>query len=232
MAAFERKEYSTQKIHKLIDQAESGDMEALKELQRQNSLMAKAANERMRRLERAGMVSRETDEIKGTAAYDRAKFFLQDQLGLNNFSEGKNRTLDQIREQIDQELAFLNSLTSTPIGERMRIRNAEAGIKELAGEVFRPADVSADQKYTASAKEVRSLENFFRSDAWAALRERGITSPTEVKEAAAALNKGASMLTLRALVKDYENGELTKFQVWQGWTSGMTAAEVREKAHR
>lgn len=229
MNTFQRKDVDTQKLYKLIDAAESGDKDALAALQRENALMAKAANMRMRRLEEAGFVSRETGEIRGTYAYERAKYFLQD-MGKRYFSESKKQTLEQIKDQIDEEIKFMNSLSSTPGGERIRIKKNEARIKELADVLYKPDDLDTNIVYEADEKEVRSLKNFFRSDAWAVLRERGITSSDAVREAATALNRGASMLTLRALVKDYEKGELSKFQVWEGWTSGLKAKEVREKA--
>ena len=106
MNTFQRKDVDTQKLYKLMAAAESGDKDALAALQRENALMAKAANMRMRRLEEAGFVSRETGEIKGTYAYERAKYFLQD-MGKRYFPEGKKQSLEQIKDQIDEEIKFM-----------------------------------------------------------------------------------------------------------------------------
>ena len=183
--------------------------------------MAKAANQRMREIEKHGYVLSTDEGVSGTNAYNRAKYYLQSELSLKNFSEGKKRSIEQIEDQIYQQLAFMNAQGSTISGIKEHEKNVEFGIEKTTAALF-------EGDYT-SDRSKNLLKSFFQSAAWNELRERG-GSAEMVREASAAFDRGASLKTLKAVFKDYQKGQLSRFQVWQGWSSGMKASDIRRKA--
>lgn len=95
-------------INKLIRQARTNPT-ALSKLRAYNMRLAKRANQRLLRLERADFAY---------FAYDRAVHFTQTELGRNRFSANASLDYDTLRLQVKELETFLSAETSTVSGQR------------------------------------------------------------------------------------------------------------------
>ena len=105
---------TAQEIDRLAQAATAGNQSAIEELGNINNRLAKRANERMRDIERKG--------LEGTAAYNRAKYFIQEQeFGTGEyFSQSKKLDPDDLILNIQNASQYLRSQTSTAAGEIQR----------------------------------------------------------------------------------------------------------------
>ena len=213
------KEWTSQDVDALINKARGGDSTALYELQNASRLISKRANERMRELERKGLVKVSDGVTHGTSAYDRAKYYLQESLGLRNFSEGKHRSIDQIEDQIYEALAFNNSLTSTAAGVKLLQGGADKNI-EIAENKYLDKTISMfNLKETYSDR--RLLMELFTSDVWSELRERS-GSQVQIQEYLDSRKRGMKMSDLKKIFKDYSRSNTEgRLRNWQGWMQGQ-----------
>lgn len=214
------REWTRQEIERLVERARSGENDALYDLQIASRLIAKRANQRMNDLEKQGFVHYEDGELKGTQAYDKAKYFLQEQLGLKHFSEGGKRSIDQIEDQIYAALEYNNSLSSTAAGVRTMTSTEETkGLEELA-ERF-------TGEGTYSTKKM--MLDFFQSDYWQEMRSYGGGSPEQLKEAMTAITeRGAKISDLKKQFEKYKKGKVDSFKMWKNWTAGKKSHTVMQ----
>lgn len=197
-----------QELYEVLAQAEAGDQSAITWLQKQNNLLAKRANERMRYMEISGFL----EDSKGTAAYERAQYYLTEEQGRTRFYTGKKGSLDDIAKNIEQVSNFLRSQTSTVRGELRRRDKIFASLEE-GGWI----DVPDDPKQASRFK--RNFNRFLESDAWNDLKK---TIGTNIlKVASEAIQDGTRVGDLISMFKDYQTREdVDIFDVWDSWTAG------------
>lgn len=104
-----RKQKLNDEIRRLITRAKKGDENALQQLLTYNSKVAKRANQRLARLERAGL-----DKY----SYDRATAYTQQEYGGNRFTTDRKRlkNIEDLEAQLLEVETFLKSQTSTVSG--------------------------------------------------------------------------------------------------------------------
>lgn len=202
---------TAQELETLYNRANSGDDSALAQLGELNNKIAKRANERMRDIERRG--------LEGTAAYNRAKYYIDDS-DFNKgeyFSQSKRLDVDDLVSNIENASVYLRSQTSTAAGEMKRRSDildtlADRGHIELPDD---PADLASFRS--------KFLE-FLDSNAWDDIKKHlYATGSGMVGEAAEAIKNGANVNDLLRAFKDYEKGADTDlFEVWDNWQSGDT----------
>lgn len=199
---------TTQEIRDLALQAYNGDEAAAQELADLNNRIAKRANERMRDLERKG--------LEGTAAYNRAKGFIQDAdfgaAGRNYFSQSRKLTPDDAADNLINATTFLRSQTSTAAGEMER--RDDIWDKLIENEVIE--DVENDPE----TYKKRFME-FLDTNAWKDIKKAMyVTGSGMLKDAGEAIQNGAKVGDLVRAFKDYERGADTDlFEIWDNWTS-------------
>lgn len=222
---------TVQEVRDLAERAEKGDKDALTELGNLNNKLAKRANERMRDLERKGMIDKKAGVNKrkgiyegGTAAYNKAKYWLSteaDFSGNDYFSQSRNLKVEDAAANIEAASEYLRAQTSTSAGERRRrekIANAlqESGffdnyIQPDAGEAVGTTDVLKGK-----------LIEMFETDAWADIRKanKGGTN-TLVAEAVDALSSGALLGDLKRAFRDYQREKVDTdlIEIWDEWSS-------------
>ena len=218
-----------QEIRKLAERADAGDASALSELGQLNNRLAKRANERMRDIERKGM--------QGTAAYNRAKYWMQEEAdfaGNDYFSQAttllspkeaaknplsKKLTVEDATNNLEAITDFLRSQTSTSAGEMKRRTNI--GDKLVDAGFF--DDVMNDPENKYSIDELKDkLMQMFDTDAWSEIRKnnRGGTNPI-VQQAVDALSQGALIGDLKRAFKDFQRKKLDTdyIELWENWSS-------------
>lgn len=181
-------------IESLATRAAGGDSGALAELGRLNSKYGRAANQRMRELEKRGME---------TGAYIRA----QDVTGKEKprFSQAKTGSAEALMRSIEETTKFLNYQTSTVSGEMQRRENIMQGM-ERAG-----YNVGNDKE---------SFLRFLDSDAWNEIRGM-FGSKDAMQRVSDALESGAQISELMAAYEEFQRGEGAAediLQVWDGWS--------------
>lgn len=200
---------TSQEVDELYERAQRGDQRATEELKKLNVRLAKRANERMREIERQG--------LDGTAAYNRAKYFIENQDFGNGeyFSQSKLLEADDLLLNIENASQYLRSKTSTAAGELKRRENiidklADRGYIELPDD---PADI---------ANFKRKFVEFLDSNAWDDVKKHMYaTGSGLLKEAAEAIQNGANVNDLLRSFKDYQHGSETDlFEIWDNWQSG------------
>lgn len=185
---------TVQEINKLYERAERGDSSALSDLINTNRQLSRRANNRMSDLRKAG--------FGDTAAIRRAEYYLQE-AGVKGkgFRTGRKLSLDDVTENLEQVVQFLNYQTSTVSGERKRRREIINQMREN-GINIRKGD------------ENKFLE-FLDSDAWSEFKY--ISSGRILEEAAEKINAGASIKELNEAYEKYQSGEVDIFEAWDEW---------------
>ena len=198
---------TSQEVDRLYQRATSGDATALQELGDLNNKLAKRANERMRDIERQG--------LEGTAAYNRAKYYIQDQEfgGGEYFSQSRKLDPDDLLMNIDNVSEYLRAETSTSAGERRRRQNISDSLENKGFfDDVAPEDVNNTKK---------QLLDFFDTDAWEDIRKHNKGGTNEmVAEAVEAIENGALLGDLKRAFKDFQRGADTDYiDIWKNWTS-------------
>lgn len=199
---------TTQYIDDLASRAESGDQEAIDELGNLNNRLAKRANERMRDIERKG--------LEGTQAYNRAKYFIQNQdFGPGEyFSQSRKLDPEEAALNLKNVAIYLRSQTSTAAGELKRRRDI---IDKLADNGY--LDVPDEDP----AEFKRKFLDFLDTNAWEDIKKHMYaTNAGMLKDAGEAIQNGAKLGDLTRAYKDYQKGSDTDlFEIWDNWTSGQ-----------
>lgn len=199
---------TTQYINDLADKAAKGDSAALAELGELNNRISKRANQRMRDIEAKG--------LEGTAAYNRAKYFIQNQdFGTGQyFSQSRKLDADDAALNLINATQYLRSQTSTAAGE-MRRRADIVDRLEEGGWIEVPDDDPATFK--------RNFLEFLDSNAWDDIKKHMYaTNSGLLQDAGEAIQNGAKIGDLMRAFKDYQKGSDTDlFEIWDNWTSGQ-----------
>ena len=199
---------TTQEINDLALKAYNGDEAAAQELADLNNRIAKRANERMRDLERKG--------LSGTAAYNRAKGFIQDAdfgaAGRNYFSQSRKLDPDDAADNLKNAATFLRSQTSTAAGENER--RDQIWDKLIENEIIDEAEADPE-------KYKKRFMEFLDTNAWKDIKKAMyVTGSGMLKDAGEAIQNGAKVGDLVRAFKDYERGADTDlFEIWDNWTS-------------
>lgn len=202
---------TAQEIDRLAQAAAAGDRSAIEELGNINNRLAKRANERMRDIERKG--------LEGTAAYNRAKYFIQEQdFGTGEyFSQSKKLDPDDLILNIQNASQYLRSQTSTAAGEIQRRKDI---IDKLAdrGHIELPDDSDDIEGFKKKFLE------FLDSNAWDDIKKHMYAAGSGMLgDAAEAIQNGANVNDLLRAFKDYQKGSDTDlFEIWDNWQSGDT----------
>lgn len=199
---------TSQELNKIYEAAVSGDQDALKELGDLNNRLSKRANERMRDIERQG--------LDGTAAYNRAKYWISEQTGKEYFSQSRKLSPDELMETLEASTDYLRSQTSTAAGERKRREQITDRLDDMGffDDVEDPGDKTDVKK---------ELLDFFDTDAWSDIRKHNRGGTNEVVlQAIDALQNGALVGDLKRAFKDFQRGKLDTdyIELWDDWTSG------------
>lgn len=199
---------TTQYINKLAEKAAAGDLAAISELGDLNNRIAKRANQRMRDIEAKG--------LEGTAAYNRAKYFVQNQdFGTGEyFSQSRKLDADDAALNLINATQYLRSQTSTAAGE-MRRRADIVDRLEEGGWIEIPEEDPATFK--------RKFLDFLDSNAWDDIKKHMYaTNSGLLQDAGEAIQNGAKLGDLMRAFKDYQKGADTDlFEIWDNWTSGQ-----------
>lgn len=198
---------TAQEIDRLYNAALSGDKDAAAQLGDINNKISKRANERMRDIERKG--------LEGTAAYNRAKYFIQEQdFGTGEyFSQSKKLDVDDLVLNIQNASTYLRSQTSTAAGEIQRRRDI---IDKLAdrGHIEIPEGNPEGFK--------KKFLEFLDSKAWDDIKKHMYAAGSGMlKDAGEAIQNGANVNDLIRAFKDYQKGSDTDlFEIWDNWQGG------------
>lgn len=198
---------TAQEVDRLYKAASKGDQNALDQLGELNNRLSKRANQRMRDIERQGMA--------GTAAYERAKYWISEQTGGEYFSQSRRLDPETLVETIDAASDYLRSQTSTAAGERRRRQNIADALEDRG--FF---DDMGDEDMPVDTVKNKLLE-FFDTGAWEDIRKhnRGATNLV-VSEAVEALKNGALIGDLKRAFKDFQTGADTDYiELWDNWSS-------------
>lgn len=195
----------------------------IEELRKINETLAKRTNERMRQLEK--------HDFDSTAAYQRAKSFIDKSTYSkgNRFSRSKKIDAEELVKQVKQEANFLRWQTSTVAGEMKRREKifdtlTSQQINPKTGEIDEPIiDIPGGMDYDAFKK---SFLDFLDSDAWEELKKHMYYSDI-LRDAGAAVASGASVESLVEAIKDYTGGDRSKdlITIWDNWTKVTEVAE-------
>ena len=201
-----------QEIRKLAERAESDPLAAA-QLGDLNNKLAKRANERMRDIERKG--------LEGTAAYNRAKYWLSEEAdfsGNEYFSQSRKLQPEDAAANLEAISDYLRSQTSTAAGEVRRRQNIADKLEDAG--FF--DDIASDDSVEMSVDEAKDkLMQMFDTDAWSDIRKnnRGGTNAL-VADAVDALSNGALVGDLKRAFKDFQRGADTDYiEMWDNWTS-------------
>lgn len=199
---------TTQYIKSLAEKAAAGDPSAISELGDLNNRIAKRANRRMRDIEAKG--------LEGTAAYNRAKYFVQNQdFGTGvYFSQSRKLDADDAALNLINATQYLRSQTSTAAGE-MRRRADIVDRLEEGGWIEIPEEDPTTFK--------RKFLDFLDSNAWDDIKKHMYaTNSGLLQDAGEAIQNGAKLGDLMRAFKDYQKGADTDlFEIWDNWTSGQ-----------
>ena len=187
------KAISFENIEDLAGRAAGGDSSTLAELGRLNSKYGRAANERMRALERKGFE---------TGAYKRAV----EELGKARFSQAKTGSAESLLRSLEKVTKFLNYQTSTLSGEMERRSNILEGMDRAGYNV---------------GKDKAAFLRFLESDAWNEIRGM-FGSKDAMARVSDAMERGANIDDLVESYNEFTAGESEAediLQVWDGWAS-------------
>lgn len=207
---------TAQEIDALYQRAIEGDADAEAQIGQLNQTLAKRANTRLRDIESKGM--------QGTAAYNRAKYWLGEEYGGEYFKQNKVPSkfygIDDMIDNIEASAEFLRSQTSTAAGESKRRKNIIDALESSDYDFF--GDIEAETPL--QQKDVkRQLLELFDSDVWSDIRKAnaGATNPVVV-EAIEAINNGALLGDLKRAFKDFqlkESEHQDYIDLWDEWRS-------------
>jgi len=208
---------TTQEIRRLAAQAEKGDPDALQKLGDMNNRLAKRANERMRDIERKG--------LSGTAAYNRAKYWLQEEAdfsGNDYFSQSRKLSPEDAEANLEAITDYLRSQTSTAAGEKRRRQSIGDKLydKGFFDDYLDALPDEADEGAALDNMQKKLME-MFDTDAWDDIRKqnKGGTNAL-VAEAVDALSQGALIGDLKRAFRDFQRGSDTDYiEMWDNWTS-------------
>ena len=191
MARYEAISFET--IVSLANRAAGGDSAALSELGRRNSQYGRAANQRLRELEKRGMV---------TGAYIRA----QDATGKDRprFSQAKTGDAENLLRSLEQITKFLNYQTSAMSGEMTRRENILKGLDRAGYNVGNNKD---------------AFLRFLDSNAWSEVRGM-YGSKDAMQKVSDAISAGADIEDLILAYQEFERGESEAediLQLMDGW---------------
>lgn len=207
---------TTQSIEKLY---KAGNID---ELRRINERLAKTANQRMAQLFKSG--------IKSSQALDRAKYYLWQESGISTggvFSRSKKLDPEKLIEQLKEELIFLRSDTSTVTGEKeLRVKKSFKALTEgVDGKkpyMPIPKDIQVPESFEGSPAEYFESKflSFLRQDAWKDIKKYLYASDTNIlADAGEAIARGASISDLRDAYKQFLEGEVDIYSMWDNWVS-------------
>lgn len=197
----------------------------IEELRQINETLAKRTNERMRQLEK--------HDFDSTAAYQRAKSFIdKSTFSKNNrFSRSKNIDAEELVKQVKQEANFLRWQTSTVAGELKRRENIFASLTDKErrdpsnGKIIGPVIDTPSEGDLDEFK--KSFLDFLDNDAWEELKKHMYYSDI-LKDAGAAVASGASVEKLAEAINEYKGGNREKgdlITIWDNWTNVTEVAE-------
>ena len=210
---------TAQEIDALYQRAIEGDADAEAQIGQLNQTLAKRANTRMRDIESKGM--------QGTAAYNRAKYWLGEEYGGEYFKQNKVPSkfygIDDMIDNIEASAEFLRSQTSTAAGESKRRKNIIDALESSDYDFFGGIE-SEDPAQQDDVK--RQLLDFFDTDAWEDIRKhnRGGTNPM-VAQAIEAINNCAKLGDLKRAFKDFQmktSADRDYIELWDEWASADT----------
>ena len=154
--------------------------------------------------------------LEGTAAYNRAKYFIQNQdFGTGKyFSQSRKLDADDAALNLINAAQYLRSQTSTAAGE-MRRRADIVDRLEEGGWIEVPDEDPATFK--------RNFLEFLDTNAWDDIKKHMYaTNAGMLQEAGEAIQNGAKLGDLTRAFKDYQKGADTDlFEIWDNWTSGQ-----------
>ena len=198
-----------QMIDVLYEQAEAGDMAALKEFAELNLKLSKRANSRMATIEKS-------PDAEGTGAYRQAQYFLGE-LGRKKFSEKgtipKNSdSLEAMYDNLEAAGKFLRMQTSTMRGENLRRELIFKKLEE-GNYINIPEDPKARIRYK------KEMNKFLSSDAWKEIKATYLSGA--IKTASEAISSGARVSNLIDLFNQYQSStDHDLLQIWEGWQEG------------
>ena len=196
---------TTQQIESLY---ESGNISALTDL---NETLAKAANTRLGRLEKA--------DLDNTAAYKRASYYLGEVSDFsqgNRFSRSKKMDIDDLYEQLKEESKFLRSQTSTISGEKSRRDKIFESLTE--GRNGKEPAVKIPEGANVDEFKDKFLA-FLDDDYWKEIK-KNIYTKNILNEAGEAIAAGASLDDLKAALDDYMEKDIGDIDsIWLDWIS-------------
>ena len=207
---------TAQEVDALYKRASRNDPDAVSELGELNNKLAKRANQRMRDIERKG--------IQGTAAYNRAKKYLEDfdTGGFTKqeyFSQSRKLDPDVLYKNIEEASKYLRWQTSTPAGEMKRRSKIVDSLME--NKTIKETFADIDDAETVK----KDLLDFFDTDAWADIRKanKGGTDPV-VAKAIEAIEHGALLSDLTRAFKDFQFNKVDTDQIelFESWASAKT----------
>lgn len=188
------KAISFEDIENLATKAATGDTSALSELGRLNSKYGRAANQRMREMEKRGLE---------TGAYKRA---VEDTGGKGRFSQAKTGDAETLLRSLEKVTKFMNYQTGTVSGEMLRREHILEGLER--GNY----NVGSDRK---------AFLDFLDSDAWTEFKSM-YGSKDAMKQISDAMERGANITDLLGAYNEFVNKESEAkdlLQVWDGWVS-------------
>lgn len=171
------------------------DDDALKELGRLNSKYGRAANQRMRELEKRGLE---------TGAYIRARDALNK--AKPRFSQAKKGEAEELVKSLEETVKFLNYQTSSVTGEMERRENIIKGMERAGYSI-------GDSK--------KDFLDFLDSDAWNEVRAM-FGSKEAMRQVSDAIDAGKDIAELTEAFKAFQKGQSESediLQVWDNWAN-------------
>lgn len=175
-----------QSMINLLDRAEAGDENALREAQFLSAKLAKRANVRLSDLEQRG--------FEASPAYLRVRDIMSEEnlSGRVRFSESKKLSAEQLETQLEELSVFLGAESSTGAGEALRRTGIdtmlETGIIEIKDE--------------NKNKIKRGLQRFLESDEWNIYRKTVGYVKGTMQTVVNALERGAKLTDFRKMVRE------------------------------
>ncbi len=198
-------------INRKAKAAESGDPEALKQLQNQYVREVKRANERARNLDRHGL---DTGSLKQ----------YRKNLDGNFISQSRNLEIDEMVAGLKKAEKFLKSQTSTVSGEMERRHKNYLSLtkpkRDKRGRIISQSFVKPPPEGMSKLQQERALNRFLSNKHFEELKKTLGTNV--IKEAADAINQGIPVIRLSRLYNEYVNSnKKTDIRaIWSAFTTG------------
>lgn len=207
---------SMQEIDALYKAGKIDEMRAI------NERLAKTANQRRVQLYESG--------IKTSSARSRMELFTQQVLPEHGFNTGgvfsRSKKLDPelLKKQLEEEIIFLKSPSSTVSGEKRR--RAEASFDTLTHgkkpylDIPEEIQIPADWEGSSNDYFKEMFLGFLEEDAWKDIKKYLYSPDTNVlAEAGEAISRGASLRDLKQAYKKYLSNQVSIYEMWESWTS-------------